>query len=148
TLSFKSITAIREYESDWAQDADGSPVNSQQLIHRLEHDQSTQEVRLSGIAFDENLEYTPGAFGVEQDGTLGENANLPSAALNDLHGPDETPAQARAVFPNGVYHLTDDLNLSLGVRYSEDEKDYLFRRRSPDGTIPVPCTVAGPPASP
>lgn len=147
TLSFKSITAVREYEADWAQDADASPINSQQLIQRLEHDQITQEFRLNGVAFNDKLEYTLGTFWFDQDGILEANVNLAYAGLNFIHGPDETPAQARAVFANGVYHLTDNMNLSLGLRYSEDEKDYVFRRRNPDGTIPVPCTVAGPPAS-
>lgn len=148
TLSLKSITSVREYESDWAQDADASPINSQQLIQRLEHDQITQEFRLSGVAFDDKLEYTLGTFWFDQDGTLEANVNLAYAALNFVHGPDPTPAQAQAVFANGVWHLTDRLNASVGLRYSEDEKDYVFFRRNPDGTIPQPCTVAGPPASP
>lgn len=148
TLSFKSITAIREYEADWAQDADASPINSQQLIQRLEHDQWTQEFRLNGIAFNDKVEYTLGGFWFDQDGSLEANVNLAYASLNFIHGPDQTPAEARAVFANGVVHVTDRANLSLGVRYSEDEKDYVFFRRSPDGTIPGPCTLPGPPAQP
>ena len=139
-LSFKSITAVREYESDWAQDADASPINSQQLIQRLEHNQWSQEFRLSGMAFNDAMEYTVGTFFFEQDGTLEANVNLPYAGINFIHGPDPTPSNARAVFANGVYHLTDRLNLSLGLRYSEDEKDYTFFRRNPDGTAPGPCT--------
>src|SRR5690606_28051209 len=148
SLSFKSITSIREYESDWAQDADVSPINSQQLIHRLEHDQKTQEFRLTGVAFNEKLDYTVGTFWFDQDGTLEANVNLAYAALNFIHGPDSTPVRAKAAFANGTFHLTDELNLSLGVRYSEDEKTYTYYRRNPDGTIPVACTVPGPPATP
>lgn len=148
SLSFKSITSIREYESDWAQDADVSPINSQQLIHRLEHDQKTQEFRLTGVAFNEKLDYTVGTFWFDQDGTLEANVNLAYAALNFIHGPDSTPVRAKAAFANGTFHLTDELNLTLGLRYSEDEKTYTYYRRNPDGTIPVACTVPGPPAAP
>src|SRR5690606_14651997 len=34
-LSFKSITAVREYQSSFAQDVDGSPINSQMLLQHL-----------------------------------------------------------------------------------------------------------------
>jgi iron complex outermembrane receptor protein len=37
--------------------------------------------------------------------------------------------------------LTDRLDLSLGVRYSEDEKSYTFRRRNPDLTPTTACTT-------
>jgi iron complex outermembrane receptor protein len=42
--------------------------------------------------------------------------------------------------------LTDSLNVTLGYRQTEDTKDYTYRRRNPDGTLPAPCTAAGPPA--
>jgi iron complex outermembrane recepter protein len=140
SLAFKSITAVREYESDWAQDADASPINSQQLIQRLEHAQKSQEFRLSGKTFQDKLEYTVGVFWFDQDGTLEANVNLPYAGINFIHGPDPTPSTSKAIFANGVYHITDDLNLSLGLRRSEDKKDYVFFRRNPDGTLPTPCT--------
>src|SRR5690606_27257005 len=44
------------------------------------------------------------------------------------------------------FHLTDRLNLSAGIRYSEDEKTYVHFRRNPDGTLPAgPCADGLPP---
>src|SRR5690606_16532561 len=59
-LSLKSITAVREYQSSFAQDVDGSPVNSQMLLQHLDHEQKSQELRLSGTAANDRLDYTVG----------------------------------------------------------------------------------------
>src|SRR5690606_31841791 len=62
------------------------------------------------------------------------------------HGPDPTPSHNHAVFAHTTFHLTDRLNLSAGIRYSEDEKTYVHFRRNPDGTLPAgPCADGLPP---
>ena len=45
-----------------------------------------------------------------------------------------TPATTWAVFAHSVWHLTDQLNLTTGLRYSSDEKDYTHYRHNPDGS--------------
>ena len=143
-LSLKSITAYRKYDADWAYDGDLSPVHSELLFQRLEHDQFSQELRLSGSAFGDLLNYTLGGFYFEQDGTLEASVNLYYAQLNFIHGPDPTPSDAKALFAHTVWRLGENANLTLGARYSEDEKDYVYFRRNPDGTAPVPCAAPPP----
>src|SRR5690606_33865549 len=104
-LSLKSITAWREYEAVWGQDADAAPLNSQQLIQRLDHKQKSQEFRLNGVAFNDALDYTAGVFLFDQDGTLDANVNLAYSALYFIHGPDTTPSQSQAVYANGTFHI-------------------------------------------
>lgn len=145
SLQLQSITAFREYDSSWAQDVDASPLNSQHLLQRLEHDHWTQEIRLNGTGFGGRLDYTVGAFHVDQDGTLEANVNLYYAQLNFIHGPDPTPSEASAVFAHTAWQLTDTLGLSLGARWSDEEKTYVYRRRNPDGTLPQVCN--GPPST-
>ncbi|MEE8343812.1 MAG: TonB-dependent receptor, partial [Woeseiaceae bacterium] len=123
-FSIKSITAYREFTADWAQDADASPINSQMLLQHLVHDQFTQELRLNGSL--PNLDFTLGAFYLDQDGTLEGNINLYYTGLNFIHGPDPTPSDSKAVFGHVAWQITDALNLSLGLRYTEDTKDYTF----------------------
>jgi iron complex outermembrane receptor protein len=144
-FSLTSITAYREYDSEWAQDADASPINSQMLLQRLEHEQISQEVRLNGTVFDGRLDFTLGGFYFDQDGTLEANVNLYYAQLNFIHGPDPTPSTNTAFFAHGVVHVTDRINLTGGVRYSEDEKTYVHFRRNPDLTLPAACPGPPPP---
>ena len=91
TTSLKSISSWRKYNSDWAQDVDGSPAASQQLLQTLSHWAWTQELRLNssiGSAFD----YTVGGFYMKQDGTLKARVDLNYAGIDFEHGPDPTPS--------------------------------------------------------
>jgi iron complex outermembrane receptor protein len=146
TYAVKSITAWRRYDSSWAQDVDGSPLPSQQLLQTLKHWQWSQELRLNGTTLGDKLDYTLGAFYFEQGGTLEARVDLNYAHIDFIHGPDTTPSKSQAAFIHGAYHLTDATNLSIGARYSEDEKEYTYFRSNPDRTIPscnLPFT-AGP----
>lgn len=142
SLSFKSITAYREYDSDFAQDADMSPLNSQMLLQHVKHDQFTQELRLNGAS--DMFDWTLGGFYLDQKGTHEANVNLYYVQLNFIHGPDPTPSESTALFGHLAWHITDQMNLSLGLRYTEDEKDYTYFRRNPDNTIPEPCILPPP----
>ncbi|PZN31694.1 MAG: TonB-dependent receptor [Proteobacteria bacterium] len=134
--ALKSITAWRRYDSSWAQDVDGSPLASQMLLQTLEHWQWSQELRLNGAVLDGAVDFTLGAFYFKQDGTLEARVDLPYAGIDFVHGPDTTPSTSKAVFAHAAWHATDRLNISAGVRYSEDEKTYTYFRRNPDGTLP------------
>jgi iron complex outermembrane receptor protein len=139
SFSLKSISAWRKYESSWAQDVDNSPAASQQLLQSLRHWAWSQELRLNG-SFGESFDFTAGAYYFKQDGTLEARVDLNYAGIDFIHGPDPTPSDSMAVFLHGVYRFTDDLSLSLGARYTEDEKSYTYHRHNPDGTVPAPCT--------
>lgn len=140
-LQLLSITAFREYESNFAQDADGSPLNSQLLLQHLDHEQFTQELRLNGTAFDDRVNYTLGGFYLDQEGQHEANVNLYYTQLNFIHGPDLTPSDSKALFGHVSWNLTDRLNLTGGIRYTEDHKEYTYRRRNPDGTQVDACTL-------
>jgi iron complex outermembrane receptor protein len=139
-LAIKWISSWREYDSSWAQDVDGSPLASQQLLQTLAHRQWTQELRLSGSAADERIDFTVGGFYFDQEGTLEARVDLNYAGIDFIHGPDETPATSKAAFGHAEFHATDKLSLVGGLRYTEDTKDYTYFRRNPDGTLPQPCT--------
>src|SRR5690606_21391986 len=143
-LALKSITAVREYQSTFAQDVDGSPVNSQLLLQHLDHEQKSQELRLSGTAANDRLDYTGGTSLFKPEGTLEANVNLYYVQLNFIHGPDPTPSHNSSACAHMSYALTDRLNLSLGLRYSDDEKTYVHFRRNPDGTLPQDATPDDP----
>jgi iron complex outermembrane receptor protein len=139
-FQLKSITAYRTFEATFGEDVDGSPIASQLALQTLTHTQKSQELRLNGTVLDEKLDFTTGLFWFEQDGEFAARIDLPYVGLDFNHGPDRTPAKSRAAFVNSTLHATDSLNLSAGVRYSKDEKQYDYFRYNPDGTVPsTPC---------
>jgi iron complex outermembrane receptor protein len=149
-FSLKWISSLRKYNSSWAQDVDGSPLASQQLLQTLDHRQWTQELRLNGTVLDGKVDFTLGGFYFDQAGTLEARVDLNYAGIDFIHGPDTTPASSRAVFAHTEFHATEALSFVAGLRYTEDEKDYTYFRSNPDGTLPTGCTgfPFGPPMHP
>jgi iron complex outermembrane receptor protein len=145
-FSLKSISAYRYYENTFAQDTDGSPMNVQSLLQTQEQEQWSQEFRLNGALLDDRLNFTVGSFYQDRDGTLQARVDLPYTAFDFIHGPDPTPSQTLAYFLDGTFALTDRIEVSAGVRHTEDEKDYTFHRHNPDGSdIPNTDACLGPP---
>jgi iron complex outermembrane receptor protein len=138
TLSLKSITAYRDYTSDWSYDVDGAPLTSNLLNQTQENEQISQELRLNGTAG--MVDYTFGAFYFDSDGFYTARVDIPYGGLDFIHGPDPTPSKNQALFANATFNFTDAFHLTTGIRYSEDEKDYEYLRHNPDYTdIQGPC---------
>jgi iron complex outermembrane receptor protein len=141
TLSFASISSYREYDTRSTWDEDASPVALNQLDNRLDNWQFTQEFRLNGTAGP--LDYTLGAFYLDQNSHYEARVTLNYALIDFIHGPDPTPADTKAGFAHVAWHLTDNLTVSGGVRYSQEYKGYTHHRHNPDGTD----IIGGPPGS-
>jgi len=131
-MSFLWLSAYREYNTWSTWDEDASPFAINMLDNKLDNYQFTQEIRLNGTAGP--VDYTVGAFYLKQNSHYRARVDLNYALIDFLHGPDPTPADTKAVFANGEWHLTDRLNLSAGVRYSKEYKGYTHFRHNPDGS--------------
>jgi iron complex outermembrane receptor protein len=145
-LSLKWITAYRKYEDVWAYDTDGSPFFSQGGTQGLKHEHITHEGRLSGVGLNKRLDWTVGAYYVDQkEAQLIGQIDLYYAQLNFIHGPDPTPSDSNAIFAHTVWHFGEKVDLQLGYRRTEDSKFYQWFRHNPDGTNVVPCLAPPPP---
>jgi iron complex outermembrane recepter protein len=141
-LSLKTVSAWRQYVSDWSQDVDGSPLANQQLNQTLKNQQFSNEVRLNGKVLDEKLDFTVGGIWFKRDGTLTARVDLNYAGIDFIHGPDPTPASSKALFGNFTFKVSDAFNITAGLRNTWDKKSYVFFRRNPDLTVPGPGPCA------
>ena len=140
-LSLKWVSAMREYHDIFAYDTDASPFHSNGGTQGLDHEHTSHEFRFSGVGLNERLDYTAGAYYVDQSKAqhIGQ-INLYYTQLNFVHGPDLTPSDSMALFAHTAWHLAERLDLSLGYRKTEDSKFYQWQRHHPDGSeITVPC---------
>lgn len=144
TLSFKSITAYREYTSLSGQDNDGSPVVILQSLSQFDHEQFSQEFRLNGVAFNDLLDYTVGVIHYEQE-TIYASREMSvfvpfgpdfTRPIFDFIQRDTTDNEFNAAFIHGIWNLTDQLTLATGVRYTDQNKDYTFNRFNIDNKTP------------
>ena len=162
-FEFKSISSYRDTEGEFYRDPDNSSIQITETSNpNYNHEQFSQELQLTGALFNERLQYVLGAYYFEEDGT--DDVFVP------IYGALPTPAglialplfinnyvlvdnNSKAVFGQGTFDLTEQIAVTFGLRYTEDEKSFGYRQYiSPDpgGAIAVlallgpPVTVPGP----
>jgi iron complex outermembrane receptor protein len=142
-LSLVSITGYRRYSGDWNIDYDGSPYSVENVHNTFTHRQFTQELRLNGSSFS-LLDWTVGAYYYDAKSQFGGlrmiSPGTPGENLFD--GNDQIPAKSKSGFAHAVYHLTSQLSLIGGLRYTDEDKDYTFARENPFAPGPT-YTAAG-----
>lgn len=129
-LVLTSITGYRGYDGKYAFDADATPFNYQITRQESEHEQVSQELRLTGRSFDSALDWTVGAFYFDEDNVSGGRTQIPSTV--DTLIDDQIDSQSYSAFVHSTVHVTDRFDLTGGLRYSDDEKTYLFNRSAPE----------------
>lgn len=120
-------------------------------------EQFSQEVKFNGTAWDDTLNYTFGVFYAQErlensiDGTeVGDNGLVavgPGAAVDlgiDLPNAMVLPVQANAIaladydnttaaiFAQGTWDMSETLQLTLGLRYTEEERSTVQIQGTPD----------------
>jgi iron complex outermembrane receptor protein len=150
-LNGKLIVGYRKLVSNFGRDSDGSPLAQNHTYDYFKDEQFTAEVRLSGELFNEVTEWTAGAFYFHADDY---NSNIsianPYAAnpTGDIDRIDDQTTKNYAAFLHLVNHVTDQLTVTAGLRYTHDEKTLLQRRLKRDGTDVIFPGAGGRPASP
>ena len=116
---FKSITSFRHIDSTFARDGDHSPLRVVQYFDDLDQDQVTQEFQLLGNAFEDRLSWIAGVYYFDESGT---NINkLEFAPVFFTSGGDYS-AEAWAVFGQATYDVNEQLHITLGLRYTDEER--------------------------
>jgi iron complex outermembrane receptor protein len=128
-LSLKSITAYQYTDGRYSTDSDVTPFGISGGVFRQKYRQFTQELRLNG-SIAKALDWTLGAYYFNGKGYLsGTNFVSPGLPNETVNGVDDyIPTVSKSVFAHAVWHVTDRLNLTGGIRYTDDEKSYSFRR--------------------
>ena len=127
-----------------AQVASISPVTIAQFYDRIEQKQFSQELQLTGTAFEDRLAYVLGAFYFdEQAETVNPQTYFGGGV--DLDSNYGSNTEAWAIYAQLDYDLTERLKLTLGGRYTEETKDIsrFFRVNfDPANGITSPLVVA------
>ena len=88
----------------------------------IEANQLTQELRLASN-FDGAFNYQVGLFYFKDEfSTISSNQSA-GAAVYSANSTSDIENRAWAVFGQGTYELAEDLKLTFGLRYTDDEKD-------------------------
>ena len=143
-----SITAYREYESNFNNDNDVSP-----LAHSLGYGPLTfrffsQELRLNGQVNDQ-IEFTLGGYYSDQKSVYTSFQDLRSSSLQ-FQQSDPVDADSKALFAHVSWNPVEPLTVTGGIRYTEEAKTYTYIRQRPyldptstmaNGVLPLNGTV-------
>jgi len=140
SLSITSITAYRSYQGEFSYDQDGSPFAMQTPMSLLDHSQFSQELRATGVALGDRLDYTVGAFYFDGDSYYGGHIQQNLAGL-DFYQNDHYDTENKSVFVHTAYHVTPQLNAIVGLRYTDESKVMHFDH-PPFLSIPTPSEAA------
>lgn len=128
SLDLKSITAYREIETTFGGDIDGSPLAINDTSFYMAQEQISQEFQLLGSLFDGAVEWVLGAYYFHEEGDLDDYVVFGEGFVQIL-GPNEFDNDAYAVFGHASYQFTDDWALTMGIRYTREEKEFLGQQR-------------------
>lgn len=128
-LTLKSITAARQLSYEDYIDIDATAFEIGDVFVGVDQDQASQELQLTYEG--DALTFVGGLFYLEEEITSDQ-----VAFADDFFQPgftrtiaDDLETTSWAAFANASYALTDRLNVSAGIRYTEEEKNY-FRTTS------------------
>ncbi len=127
-----------EIVSNW----DGTPELLYGTNRPASYDQDSHELRLTydaggKLTFVSGLYYWDSSYDIDLNSWVSFNANFPGQLL-DVYNYTEQTTESRAVFFEGDYALTEALTLTLGGRYTEDEKE--SKQYGATNTITPPFT--------
>lgn len=127
-MALSSLTAYRETEFQNSADEDYSPLDVSSSALNEDSDHWTQELRLLS-AQNETFDWVLGAFFLDQTNTSTSSA-FGGALFPNPNTRVDVPATvdvtAWALYAHGNYRLTDSLELTAGVRFTDEEKDVRF----------------------
>jgi iron complex outermembrane receptor protein len=135
-LQLQSITSYREYGLKFTNDDDYSPLAIGNGLSELDYWGFTQELRLNGTLLDDAVNWTLGAFYLDQRSTYATFQDIRYAPIPlQFQGDDPVNADTKAVFAAVSWEIIENLTFNGGLRYTDEHKDYTFSRRNRDGTL-------------
>ena len=120
-MSLKSITSYRDFDIVAFGDFDQSPLKVFHGFDNHEGEAFSQEIQLSGTAFDDKMAWVGGIYYYDENIVNTNFVDFPQFAI--VSGAD-VDNQSQAIFGQFTYAITDKLDLTLGGRYTEEDYDF------------------------
>ncbi|WP_336982132.1 TonB-dependent receptor [Altererythrobacter fulvus] len=120
-ISIKSITAYREVTGFWTRDSDHSPATIVETNSSWKQDQFSQELQLLGEFADGRINWVLGGYYSSESGNHRDLVNIVDAVFMSgaaLEG------ESLAFFGQATWEIVPDLNLTGGLRWTEDKKSF------------------------
>ncbi|MGB3469337.1 MAG: TonB-dependent receptor [Erythrobacter sp.] len=134
SAQLKSITAYRNLDSFSTADPDGTRFKLYDQDVTTLQEQFSQEIQLTGEAFDDRLSYLIGGYYFNEDANqvldlcfapISSPMAQPFQACNIWSQGNDQQTESFAVFGQTRFEVLEGLSFTLGGRYTWDEKDII-----------------------
>lgn len=125
-LQLKSITAYRAYDGATSAIVQNAPITIGYNYNVFLHNQFSQELRLTGTALSDRLEWAVGGFYFRGANTLKGEVSLNPFGVNFSQN-DPSNVKDTAFFAQGTYHFLERFSITAGARYTQETKDFIYR---------------------
>ena len=132
SMSFKSISGARGIDWKVGVDIDGLPETIQEVTDHQAQKQFSQEFQLTGAALDDKLDYVAGLYYFQEDGFVHDFVPFGST-LYIYDVANDVDTKAYAAFFHLDYKFNDTFGVSVGARYSKDDKKFKGGQADLDG---------------
>jgi iron complex outermembrane recepter protein len=132
SIDFKSITSFRKLEASFGVDNSGAPLILVDTSFYTEQKQYSQELQLTGKAFDDKLDWVTGLYYFKEEGMLLDTPIF-AAGLVQVYGPNFLENKAVAAFAHLNYAVTEEFGLTFGLRYTEENKQFEGQQQELNG---------------
>jgi iron complex outermembrane receptor protein len=133
-VTVKSISSWRGFDADFINGAPAPILISSNNNDIFKQDQFTQELNISGST--EKFDWVVGGFYMEEDGHQRVTVLLPYVPPSFNNDPDFLPINgienryidntSTAIYGQVISHLTESIDLTLGVRNTDSDKEASF----------------------
>ncbi|HVY83106.1 MAG TPA: TonB-dependent receptor [Steroidobacteraceae bacterium] len=123
-LSFKSITGYRQINWRVGVDLDGLPEQIQEVTDHQHQYQVSQEFQLNGKAFNDRLNYVTGLYFFKEKGYVHDYVPF-EGILYVFDYQNDVDTKSYAAYFHTDYKLTEPLTLTIGGRYSREQKKFI-----------------------
>lgn len=156
-IHVKNVAAYRQYEGEFIQIWAAAPWHINDNYFKPYHQQFSDELIVSGKAFNDILEWTVGGYYYRSLTELNDYIYIPFAyvpaigipfadangtAYPAFYGRDPVRDEDRSGFVHGLFHITDALSFEAGLRYTDTSKEYTFNRLLDNPYNPPTSTLA------
>jgi iron complex outermembrane receptor protein len=131
-LTFKSITGWRAIDWRIGVDLDGTPESIQEVTDHQNQKQISQEFQLAGKAFDSKLDWVTGLYFFKESGYVHDYVPF-GGALFIYDIANDVDTKSYAAFTHADYKFNDQWGITLGARYSKDDKKFEGGQADLDG---------------
>jgi len=121
-MAIKSITGYRETENDLLNNSTGASSPYVYTNDIFDYDALSQELQFSGSFGDGFADFVVGAFYFNEEGDYTNDQEINAFAAHVFYT-TEVDNTSWALFTEVTMNLTEQLALSLGVRYTDEERE-------------------------